>query len=480
MSKCKCYRKISLGLTTILLSSSIFGCAQAGQTSIEPMEAEESPAISYDIIGGKDVMPIGTQWGPYVTSALCEDGQMVPYMITDEMWSALSEMGINVLFQNADKYNTNEKIIFDSMDLCEKYNMAYYVRDDEIINMVMDGTATLENVTTRLSEYMNHPAFGGVHLVDEPKTPYYFADRGDDKKFLSNYAEIGPMINQELGIPAYHQVFPTLNDPNDRERYKQYVAEFCETMKPQYLAMNKYPLIKEYRDHLDMFFFDVAVVWQNAKENNIPWWAFFGAGSQWNDRLERFDTEGYYPEEGAYDWHINVCLAFGMQGIVIFPGVQPYYFAYSNDPSMDFERNGCIGVFGNKNRWYYYTQDIVKHVQVIDEVLMNSVNKGVILSGDKANDDCKYAKDFDCIIEGKSWRELTDVSGDAMVGCFNYQGKTAFYVANYDQEYAQDIQLTFNATHKLTVIQDAETSYVSGSALTLKMRAGDGALVIVE
>ena len=147
---------------------------------------------------------------------------------------------------------------------------------------------------------------------------------------------------------------------------------------------------------------------------------------------------------------------------------------------MDFERNGCIGVFGNKNRWYYYTQDIVKHVQVIDEVLMNSVNKGVILSGDKANDDCKYAKDFDCIIEGKSWRELTDVSGDAMVGCFNYQGKTAFYIANYDQEYAQDIQLTFNATHKLTVIQDAETSYVSGNTLTLKMRAGDGALVIVE
>lgn len=480
MLRRKWIKKISFGLALVMTVSQISGCSWDSSKEIEPMEAEESPAVSYDIIGGKDVMPVGTQWGPYVTTALCEDGQMVPYMITDEMWSDLADMGINLLFQNADRYNVNEQVVLDSMDLCAKYNMAYCVHDEEIQNMIFNGTATLENVTERLSEYMNHPAFGGVHLIDEAKTEYYFADRGDDKKFLSNYAEIGPMLNQELQIMPYHQVFPTQTDPNDRERYKQYVADFCATMQPQYLAMNRYPLVAANKDSLDMLFFDIAVVWTNAKENNIPWWAFFGAGSQWNDQMNRFDTDGYYPEEGPYDWHINVCLAWGMQGIVIFPGVQPYYFAYSNDPSMDFERNGCIGVFGNKNRWYYYTQDITKHVRAVDEVLMNAVNKGVIVSGDKANEDVKYAKEFDCIIEEGTWRELESVSGDAMVGCFNYQGKSAFYVANYDQDYAQDIELELNGNHKMTVIQDAETSYVSGNALTLKMRAGDGALVIIE
>jgi hypothetical protein len=67
-----------------------------------------------------------------------------------------------------------------------------------------------------------------------------------------------------------------------------------------------------------------------------------------------------------------------------------------------------------------------------------------------------------------------------MVGCFNYQGKTALYVANYDQKYAQDILLKFQDTYNVTVIQDATASYVSASELTLKMLAGDGVLLIFE
>lgn len=482
MRKYKITRIMKTSVALVLVVASVLGCAQTMRTNgdIEPMEAEESVAVSYDIIGGKDVMPFGTQWGPYALSVASEDGQTPPYMITDEVWKDLSDMGINLLFHNGDDYNTNKDVIMEAMDLSEKYNMAYYVTDSKIREMILDGTDSLENVTSRMSEYMNHPAFGGIHLIDEAKTMYWFAD-AEDAKLLDNYKNIAPMLNQDLGIMAYHQVYPSLNDPNNREKYEQYVEEFCEVMQPPYLAMNRYPLISAYKDSIDMLFFDIAVLWKNSKENGIPWWAYFGAGSQWNDGWTRFNTdEGYYPEEGAYDWHINVSLAFGMQGMIIFPGVQPYHFAYSIDPIMDFERNGCLGVMGNKNRWYYYTQDIAKHVQAIDEVLMNSVNKGVIVSGEQANKDVVYAKDYGCIIEGESWRELKSVSGDAMVGCFNYQGKTALYVANYDQEYAQDIELEFKDTYKVTVIQDGKTKRVSASDITLKMLAGDGVLLVFE
>jgi len=111
---------------------------------------------------------------------------------------------------------------------------------------------------------------------------------------------------------------------------------------------------------------------------------------------------------------------------------------------------------------------------------MNSVNKGVVVSGAAANEAVKYARDYDAIIEGTSWRELKDVQGEAMVGCFNYQGKTALYVANYEQEYAQDIKLDFYETYDIMVIQDAEVSYLQASELTLKMLAGDGALIVFE
>lgn len=481
MNRVSIRRGVCLATVILMTTTQVLGCAGSKQTSakLEPMEKEESVAISYDIIGGKDVMPIGAQWGPYVCATESEDGQTTPYMITDEMWSDMADMGINLLFHNPDDYAVNKQVIQDCLDLSAKYNMAYSVTDSKIKEMILSGTDTLENVTERLSEYMNHPAFGGVYLIDEAKTMYWFGETADEK-LLDYYKNIGPMINQDLELIGYHQVFPSLNDPSNREKYKQYVEEFCEVMQPPYLAMNRYPLVKPYSDAIDMLFFDIGVVWKNAKENGIPWWSYFGAGSQWNDQMKYFNTEGYYPEEGAYDWHINVSLAFGMQGIIIFPVVQPPYFAYSVDPTMDFERNGCFGAYGNKNRWYYYTQDIAKHVRAIDEVLMNAVNQGVIVSGAQAEKDVVYAKEFGCIMDGKSWRELKDVTGDAMVGCFNYQGKTALYVANYDQEYAQNIELTFRDTYHVTVIQDAETSYVNADKLELKMLAGDGVLLVFE
>ncbi len=472
---------IVLAATVSLTVTQIFGCAgtQSKVTKMEPMEKEESPAISYDIIGGKDVMPFGTQWGPYVVATESVNGQTTPYMITDEMWKGMSDIGINLMFHNPDDYAVNKDVVLDSMDLCEKYNMAYSVTDSKIKEMLLNGTDTLENVTGRLSEYMNHPAFGGVYLIDEAKTMYWFADTADDK-LLDYYKNIAPMINQDLEMVGYHQVFPSLNDPDNREKYKQYVEEFCEVMQPPYLAMNRYPLVAAYKDSIDMLFFDIGCMWKNSKDNGIPWWSYFGAGAQWNDEQKYFNSEGYYPDEGAFDWHINVSLAFGMQGMIIFPVVQPTYFAWSLDPLRDFERNGCFGAYGNKNRWYYYTKDISKHVQAIDEVLMNAVNKGVIVSGEQAEKDVVYAKEFGCIMNGKSWRELKNVTGDAMVGCFNYQGKTALYVANYDKEYAQNVQLDFNGTYNVTVIQDGQTKYVSSDSLNLKMLAGDGVLLVFE
>ena len=67
-----------------------------------------------------------------------------------------------------------------------------------------------------------------------------------------------------------------------------------------------------------------------------------------------------------------------------------------------------------------------------------------------------------------------------MIGCFNYQGKTALYVVNYDYEYAQDITLHFNEKQNVTVVYDAETSHVSAKDLTLPMQAGHGALIVFD
>ena len=64
--------------------------------------------------------------------------------------------------------------------------------------------------------------------------------------------------------------------------------------------------------------------------------------------------------------------------------------------------------------------------------------------------------------------------------CFNYQGKTALYVANYSYEYAQEVELKFNGNYNFTVIQNAEAKQYTGKGITLDMYAGDGVLIVFE
>ena len=67
-----------------------------------------------------------------------------------------------------------------------------------------------------------------------------------------------------------------------------------------------------------------------------------------------------------------------------------------------------------------------------------------------------------------------------MVGCFNYQGKTALYVVNYDTKYAQKITLDFADDYDITVIQDAKEQHWSCDSLELTFKAGGSALVVFE
>ena len=481
MQKSRVKRIVSAGLVALLTTTQMLGCAQETATvEIKPMEAEESNAVSPSVIGGKDVMPLSGYYGPYV-STNCEDGQTMPDYYTDEIWQAIADCGINLILYSTANYKSSPDEVKKNLDFGEKYNIGIVVRDYNILDMtVNDEEITLEKVTEYLSEYMNHPAFAGAYLIDEPGTSYFHPEQ-NERWNLKNFTELGPMLFQELGIFTYAQAYPSTGGQNEHDRYEQYIREYYEVLQPTYLLYDRYPFDKVNEGKIDDHFYDLSIIRKVAQDNDIPFWAYIGAGSQWNEGTSSgtLETNGYYPEEGQFDWHVNTCLAFGMQGMVFFPLIQPYHFTLTST-SYDFERNGVLGAMGNKNRWWYYIQDITKHVEVIDEVLMNSVNKGVLVYGEQAKKDVAEAKEYGAILEGSSWRELRDVTGDAMVGCFNYQGKTALYVVNYSTEYAQKIDLTFQDTYNVTVIQDAEIKNLQGAGITLDMVAGEGVLLVFE
>ena len=476
-------RRIAGILAGVMILSMLVGCSQNGTVvsskldSLEPMEAEEVYTYSFDIIGGKDVMPIGGYYGPS-ESAMSVNGQTAPTSITEEWYKAVAEAGINYIPYPQVAYNAKPEQYLKMLDLAQKYGIAQVVKDD-----ILMGTydMTKEDVTDELKDILNHPAFAGVFLYDEPGNPGHHSYRTN----LSVLANASNVLNNDMGLFVYNNAL--YGSTKQLSVYPDYIKEYLETQGMKFFSYTCYPSFA--RDQINEYyeyFWTLAFNREMCEEYKMPFWSFIGAGAQWNGTGAYVKYEDYYPVEGEFDWNINTKLAFGVKGLHYFVLNQPKEYAVGEGEGLfDFQVNGMFGLWNNKNRWYYYAKDINAHIGEIDHVLMNSKNKGVIVSGNKAADAMKLIKtenkvDPSVIMDGTSWRELKDVSGDAIVGCFNYQGKTALYVVNYLFDHAQKIDLEFTGKYKMTVVQDAETSYLVGDSMTLDMKAGDGVLIVFD
>lgn len=470
----------------LLCLSILSGCASSAANQkakvVTPMEPEESNAISYDFIGGKDVMPLQAFYGPY-PSYVSYNGNTLPNYFEEKYFQMIAEAGINVINYADANYAYIPEMVERSMDYCEKYGMGYFVLDNRVSSnngKVGDEEANAAQVSEYVADYADHPAFCGVFFIDEPRTGYYMPGLKGQKD-ISRHGDYSKLLQQQLDLNVYLNAFPSWNYETQKDAYEKYITEYCDTLEPKYLSWDNYPFHpKKENEELYIYFWNMSLIREQAMKRNIPFYAAIQLGSQWNDEQVYFETDTYWPDEGQFNWNVNTCLAFGVQGLTYFPMIQPEHYAWAGtdkEPSWDSQRNGAIGALGNKTRWYYYMQNIHKHIAVIDEVLMNSVSKGIIISGESAKENMKMTN---CVIESGQFQELLSVNGDTIVGCFNYNGKTALYVVNHSMKYAQNITLNFNDTHNITVMQNAETSYVKAQDLTLDMAAGEGVLLVIE
>lgn len=475
-------RIVAIMLLATMSVTMIFGCSSKktnGKSQVVPMEKEEVVKESYDFIGGDDVMPIAGFMG-FDMTWYSADGNMFEDYVTEEHAKKIADSGINTILYSDHDYAVNPEMVIKGLELAEKYGLAYLVNDSFVSNMGSEGEIDMEVLANRIAEYSDYPAFGGMYLVDEPNSPNFMPELGD--KFISKYVKVCEAL-QELNVVYDQAILPCYeyDKMGEPEKYEAYIQEYLDGFKPRVLAYDHYPfdpLSFNKPLELDEYFWNMDLIREYAIKYNIPWFNAIQAGGQWNDAQERFDSVEIFPNEGQFAWNVNTTLAFGAKMVEFFPLTQPAHFAWAKSQEWDFERNGIIGAAGNLNRWYYYLQNISKQIREIDGVLMNSVSKGVITSGEQAAEDMQLTRSS--WIKSGKFQELQGVTGDAMIGCFNYQGKTALYVVNYDMEYAQKITLQLDAKHNVTMIQNAETSYVKGKNITLDMSAGEGVLLVIE
>ena len=460
----------------ILISSMLLGvsaCGNKEQVVIEPMEKEEVHSVSFDFLGGADVMPISGYYGP-LTGPDSVDGESLPNYFTDEIFQKISGAGVNMIHHANTNYVLAPEQVFQMLELGEKHNVGICVFDGQICQPTPGVDKDLNVVDARISEYCDYPAFCGLYVVDEPGTSYYIPTENQSRD-ISTYATVFQTL-RELGVFGAGNLLGVWKEA-DREKYRQYVEEYCEKCDPMFLSFDYYVWDRHNNSTKSGFLYNMDTIRHYAEKYELPFWCYIQAGSQWGDGGQVFDSGELIPTEGQLQWNVNVALAYGVKGIEYFPLIQPHYFSYAVSKDYDFQRNGILGAWGNKTQWWHYAKKMNTQIGAIDHVLMNSVNKGVIVTGEVAT---KETDGLEFIMQGDSWRELASVEGNTMIGCFNYQGKSALYVVNYEHEYAQKVTLNLHDSYNMSIIQNAEQSNVNTDTLTLDLKAGEGALIVFD
>lgn len=467
------------------------------ETCVRNYGKNTSEAISLNYIGD-DTMPITGYHGPYVVQD-ADDVMLFPEYVTDDYFKMIADSGVNVIVASNLDYKGYPSLVKKALELGEKYGIGIYVEDSTLKSL-----STESDVKAQLANYQDYKSFAGIYLVDEPGTDDF--QSGSKSGKTSDYAAVAGILN-ELGIYTYVNMYPIVDttsksfweiiggdqgiNDTDKSNYSSYVQKVNTDLKPVALMWDMYPFaIKEGADTLTVntseYFWNMAEIRRQAQLYNKPFWAYVQAGANWSDTYENpyFNTKLYAPNEGQFNWNMNTALAFGAQGIQYFELIQPDYFAWAGtseaDGMWDFNRNGLIGAFGNKTQWYDYAQAANTHVGAIDGVLMNSYSTQIIALGDAAT--ATSALTDMGVTTTVAYKELESVTDDAdvLIGCFDYKGKTALYVVNYNYGATQKVALKFTGTYDITKIENAVSSKESAASIELDMTAGEGILLVIE
>lgn len=519
-------KKTTRVLSVLLLGSTVFSAAACGGTDpakkidadvelytegMEYVTTEKGTptpyaSLTFEYLGGSDVMPIGGFYGPSSYSGGSVDGNELKDLLSDDVFSAIADAGVNMIVYNRDMWMTegDNQIANKVLDLCEKYRIGNFMQLEyvesqlggkltpyPVENMELNteaGVNKLQSILDELTRNGERECVIGLHGRDEPFTHEVknLAVLQDVfyNKLDNNYGLT--IFGNALGYwPNKWDIFGTTAPVS----FPDYFESYMNGANPSMLSFTQYIYggdKPQPEANIDRNLFDLLAIYrQYSIDNGVPFWRMLQAGGQHNDAAAWVESTDPYPNEGETLFDINMSLAYGAKAIQYFPLVQPMYYAYATDHTFDFERCGLIGANGNLTRWYYYAKRANEQIRAVDEYLMNSASEGIIVHGATAYESIvtkrNHGETCDPYIKENKFRELIDIAGDdCVIGCFDYQGGTALYVVNYSRKEKADVTLKFSDKYRYNVIQRAVSCDVVGTAIPLTLDAGEGALIVLR
>ncbi len=495
----KTLKKATAGLMSLLLAFSVVACAGGGESSSgapssETSSTDNSVTSSSTIDESKiDYTTYGSYWFPqhdYKTMPVAAYNSCPPakygytknFLVDEEIFKAYAEAGVNTIMGLTDYVGLNQADVATALDYCYSYEQAYLLAYSGAIDVTQESS-----VRSTLARVMYHDNFAGLMHCDEPGYLMY------DK--IATSRKVFEKVLEGTSNKLYHaNLFPTY--ANERQlwfrsytaedkipeevgnySYQQYVDDYMRICNPQVLSYDFYPIQGEFPRLSGGYFENMSIIRTAAMEANIPFWVYIQTCS--------FSSGQRLSTQADLDWNVNTCLAYGTKGIQYFCGVNP------QDGNESF-KGSMFDVDGNKTEMYDRVKETDKMIAAVDEVLMCAKSKGVIVEGvmpllNPAKNDSRMTIPEEDLLE--SFNELTSVnSNHALIGCFDYNGKTALYVVN--NAIADDgvanctaedtVTLNFSKGVKGYSLDVSGKKAFEGNSFSATLGAGKAVLVVLE
>ncbi|MBO5050074.1 MAG: hypothetical protein J6C41_06575 [Oscillospiraceae bacterium] len=312
------------------------------------------------------------------------------------------------------------------------------------------------------SDYMDHPAFVGYCVWDEPYNDDFPAltekkalwdNKMEDKLFFVN------MFPGEIG-------------DNQFGGYDNYISSYIEAVKPEVLSFDIYPLMSDFSGKTvikDNFFNNLDVCSYYAKQAGIPLWFSLLAAKH---------MSYVAPNTEEFRWQMAVGQAYGVRGLV--------HYAYaSHDPDY---YNPIDWKTQEPTELYYNMKDANAEVAAWDHIYMNYQWQGTATVTGTVNPYSTTAMMF-CThsvdpTENSGIKAISSEE-DLLCGIFQDENGNPAYMLTNATNPADDrdttVKLTLDGKYKGVLVIDRGVQSVKmleKNAATIEVGSSEGVFVI--
>lgn len=375
----------------------------------------------------------------------------------DMRYKELKEVGVNMTYTHHpvhEVYNVNQ--LLRSLDAAHKH-------DIKVIVILRPGQLGISMV----EKTKDHPAVMGYNLVDEPGFGS-FSQLANLRDKLKEMVDEDKIIMCNL-FPNYApDSFLGTSPTEDKSSYEVYVERYMDMIRPDVLSFDHYPFLadKTQDNHkIQLMLQNFSIIRLYGERYNVDTWGFVQNSSWQGTRL---------PNDDELRFVVHFHLIFGLKSFSYFLYCQP-----DEKPGVEGVFEGMITYNGEKTDVYYRVQKQNQDINAMKGVFMKYDHK-VFMTHNMPEE---YVASIDQSLRVENYEGIDKIESDGklLIGCFERDGKTGFYVMNFDYEKGTKATIRLDDKYEFKVWgANGLEQLKNGNKVEIELLPGEGRFIEIN